>query len=80
MLFFWTFYSSKKLEKYSAKLFILMQHINNNYKCVSFLAANHNVRMISEGLCDWSNDTKNQLWNDKNKLHFIKTENSILNK
>ncbi len=39
------------------------QHINNNYnyKCVSFLAANHNVRMISEGLCDWSNDTKNQL-------------------
>ncbi len=32
---------------------------NNNYyynKC--FWAANQNIRMISEGSCDWSNDGK----------------------
>ncbi len=32
-------------------------------------AANPNIRMISEGSCDWSNDDKIQLWNH-NKLHF----------
>ncbi len=47
MLFFWTFYSSKKPEK------ILLNIILN-----VFWAANQNIRMISEGSCDWSNDAK----------------------
>ncbi len=47
MLFFSTFYSSKNPEK--KKLF-------------STSAANHHIRMISEGSCDtedWSNDADN---------------------
>ncbi len=36
-----------------------------------YLAANQNIRMISEASCDWINDAKKvQLWNHRNKLHF----------
>ncbi len=34
-----------------------------------FLAANQNIRMISEGSCDWSNDAKKSALIDHNKLH-----------
>ncbi len=41
-------------------LLICFQH--NNNKCFFFfLAANQNIRMISEGSCDWNNDAKNSV-------------------
>ncbi len=52
MLFFWTFYLSKKPKQILLSCF---QHNNNNV----FWAANQNIRMISEGSCDWINDAKN---------------------
>ncbi len=52
MLFFWTFYSSKKPEEFLLSCF---QHNNNNNNKNNkhFCAANLNIRMISEASCDW---------------------------
>ncbi len=50
MLFFCTLYSSKKPEK---NLLSSFQHDNNN-KCFK-----QQIRMISEGSCDWGNNAKN---------------------
>ncbi len=39
-------------------LYSCFQHNNNNNK-LFFLSANQNIRMISEGSCDRSNDAEN---------------------
>ncbi len=56
MLFFWTFYSSKKPEKkiYSA-VFII--HNNNNNKCI--LSSKSEYLNDFWTSCDWSNDAEN---------------------
>ncbi len=44
---------------------------------VFFWAANKNIGMISEGSCDWSNDTKNSaLKSQEYILKYIQVENS----
>ncbi len=48
MLIFEYFYSSKNPEKN-----ITQPLLKNSW------TANQNIRMISEGSCDWSNDAKN---------------------
>ncbi len=50
MLLFWTFYSSKEPKKIYSAVFNIIINV--------FWAANQNIRMISEGSCDWSNDAK----------------------
>ncbi len=74
MLLFWTFYSSKKPEK---NLLSFFQH--NNKKKNFFWAANQNIRMISEGSCDWSNDAKKisfEITGINYILKYIQIENS----
>ncbi len=36
-----------------------LQHDSNNNNNTYFWAANQNIRMISEGSCDWINDAEN---------------------
>jgi len=47
----------------------------NSFQHVScfFKAANHHIRLISEGSCDtedWSNDAENSALHNTNKLHL----------
>ncbi len=73
ILFLQTF---NKNQKKSTQLFSTYNNNNNNNNNdICFWAANQNIRMISEGSCDWSNDAKTQLWYYRNKLHF-KIENN----
>ncbi len=74
MLFFWTFYSSKKPENklYSVLLCytVFNNNNNNNIKCFFF----QNIfRMISEGSCDtedWSNDAKKSALKSQELIQF----------
>jgi len=74
MLFFWTFYLLKNPEKWVTvstefeQVFLTLVTIRN----VSW-AANHHIRMISEGSCDtedWSNNAENSALHHMNKFDF----------
>ncbi len=63
MLFFLTFYSSKKNVSGSKKIL--------SSTTVSTLIINQHIRMISEGSCDtedWSNDAENSLLRHRNNI------------
>ncbi len=68
---------SSELSIRNLKIVLLscFQHNTNN---IYFWEANKNIRIISEGSCDWSNDAKHSAWNHRNKLHFKIYSNRIL--
>ncbi len=75
MLFFWTFYSSKKPENklYSVLLLYCFQHNNNNNNNIKCFFFQNIFRMISEGSCDtedWSNDAKKSALKSQELIQF----------